>query len=127
MGVAGEEAGIPAWEGLFLLDGSFEMGEVGDVVLVGEAFDQIDEEGDLFLPAGLHEGEPLELGQFWEEGVVDGLVEDGGLEVFEFALHLGSDRGVLLQLFEIVEAHLQLAVILHDIIAYRSTVANRIN
>ena len=40
------------------------MGEVGDVVLVGEAFDQIDEEGDLFLLAGLHEGEPLELGQF---------------------------------------------------------------
>ena len=58
---------------------------------------------------------------------MDGLVEDGGLEVFEFALHLGSDRGVLLQLFEIVEAHLQLAVILHDIIAYHSTVANRIN
>lgn len=53
MSIAGESASIPPCKGLFFLDGCFEIGEVGDIVLISEAFHQIDEEGDLFLSAGL--------------------------------------------------------------------------
>jgi len=53
MSIAGESTGIPSCKSLFLLDRYFEIGEVSDVVLIGETFHQIDEEGDLFFFTGL--------------------------------------------------------------------------
>ena len=76
VGVAGEEAGIPAREGLLLADGGLLAAEVLDDLLAPEALDQVDEELDLRLAVHLLQGHLLKLRQQPHELLLPAQLQD---------------------------------------------------